>query len=196
MDTQLQMDARTRLRSLCRAFLRNNGVLLAATFVIYLGFATGLTWRFDAAVFRDRDYFAMLADAFYHGRTSIDVKSPTLDMSPYNDKVYLYWGPLNAAPQLLLRLFTSRRAAHECVDTDLLFLGTPGHLAHPARSVLLDYAECPDVADPLVPGSDRLRDCVGHICGSGNVVSPSKPRVELPGPELVCVVSDSLDALQ
>src|SRR3954454_24577099 len=67
-------------------------VLAAFVFVV---FGTGYCFSVPAEPFAHFDYFSMLADGFLHGRLSLDLPGPLLDMSQYNGKVYLYWGALN-----------------------------------------------------------------------------------------------------
>lgn len=81
----------------------SHAVLITAA-VVYLAWGTGYQWLVSRAAFGRHDYFSLLARAFLRGNTYLDVPAPTLDMSPYSGRVYLYWGPGNAAAQFLMEL--------------------------------------------------------------------------------------------
>jgi hypothetical protein len=50
----------------------------------------------------ENDYYNYLLDAFFHGRTNITNPPSLLDVSFFENKMYLYWGP---APALLILPF-------------------------------------------------------------------------------------------
>ena len=50
----------------------------------------------------NNDYYTYLLDAFFHGRTNITPPPSQSDLSLFENKLYLYWGP---APVLLILPF-------------------------------------------------------------------------------------------
>lgn len=67
-------------------------LLLAGLIYTLFAFAVGTPWRVSG-----NPYHGYLADAFLHGQFNLRVLPPnTLDLSLYQGKYYLYWGPMPA----------------------------------------------------------------------------------------------------
>jgi hypothetical protein len=67
-------------------------LLLAGIIYTLFAFAVGTPWRVSG-----NPYHNYLADAFLHGQLDLRVLPPnTLDLSLYQGKYYLYWGPMPA----------------------------------------------------------------------------------------------------
>jgi hypothetical protein len=75
--------------------LASGGTLLLIC-VVYLFVGSGFTFRYPVTPFQTGDYFGLLADSFLQGRTDLMIPGPRLDMSLFEGKIYLYWGPANA----------------------------------------------------------------------------------------------------
>lgn len=117
------MQLRTYLLSIIRIFGLYHIPLISAILIIYMGFGSGYTWNYDPVPFEKSNYFDFLAEAFLKGNLDINVPKATLDMSPYKGHIYLYWGPLNALPQMFIRLFIPYKVSMCLLTVIYCFIG-------------------------------------------------------------------------
>ena len=99
-----------------------NALVLAALLVFGLTVGGGHQWSLSPVPLRRASYFDLLARSFLAGRTWLALDGPLLDMSPHGGRVYLYWGPGTALPDLVARAVTLGREPAAQVVTPLCVL--------------------------------------------------------------------------